>query len=192
MYFPVPPRPDEDPAPDRRPAASTAEEEDLRAVVGPNADFYLAAWRQTPTGRDGGTGFNRAAFFLGLLWLGYRRMYGRAFALFAVILAETVAEEVLFCFLLGFERPPAILAPFVGFSLAIVCGSFANRWYLAHVRRVIAEVHREHPHLDDGVELAARGGTRFGGAVAVLFVCVAAALALGVFIGVLHFLVTGE
>ena len=37
MYFPVPPRPDDESAPAPLPAASTAEKEDLRAVVGPNA-----------------------------------------------------------------------------------------------------------------------------------------------------------
>ena len=190
MYFPVPPRPDDGSAAPA-PAASTAEEEDLRAVVGPNAAFYLAAWRNTPTGRDGGTGFNRAAFFLGYLWLGYRRMYGRAVALFAVLLAEVVAEEVLFCALLGFARPPAILTPVVGFTLAVVCGACANRWYLAHARQVIADVRRGHP--EDGVraELVARGGTSIGGAVAVLFGCVMAAMTIGIVVGGLHVLVTG-
>ena len=189
MYFPVPPRPDDGSAP--APAASTAEEEDLRAVVGPNAGFYLAAWRQTQTGRDSGTGFNRAAFFLGYLWLGYRRMYGRAFALFAIILAEMVAEEVLFCAVLGFARPPAILTPVVGFTLAVVCGACANRWYLAHARQVIADVHRGRPEDEDRDELAARGGTSIGGAVAVLFGCIVAGMTIGVVVGGLHFLVVG-
>ena len=191
MFLPVPPRPDDGSAPTPLPAASAAEEEDLRAVVGPNAGFYLAAWRPTLTGRTG-TGFNRAAFFLSYFWLAYRRTYARAFALVAIILAEIVAEEVLFCFVLGFDQPPAILTPLVGFTLAVVCGASANRWYLAHARRVIAEVRREHPNPDVRAELAARGGTSFGGAVAALFVCFVAAVALGAVVGGLQLLLAGS
>ncbi len=194
MYLPVPPRPDPDAEPDDAAApkpVSADEVEDLRAVVGPNADFYLRFWRNAATGRDGGTGFNRAAFFLSYFWLGYRRMYGQAFVLFGVILAEIVFEEVVFCGLLGWANPPAVLTPVVGFTLAVVCGARANRWYLAHARRVIAEVRKENPpQPGDRDALAARGGVDFAGAVAVVFLCFMAAFLIGVLRVALHFVIT--
>ncbi|MBP3955020.1 DUF2628 domain-containing protein [Gemmata sp. G18] len=183
MYLPVPPRPDPGAEPEGesapRPIAAD-EEEDLRAVVGPNAAFYLASWRKLSKRPDSGTGFNRAAFVLSYAWLGYRRMYRRAFVLFAIILAEVTLEEVVFCGLLGWPAPPPLLTPVVGFTVAVVCGARANRWYLAHVRQVIAEVRNGHPHRPgDRAALADRGGTDFAGALGVVALCFMAAFLIG-------------
>ena len=199
MFLPVPPRPDPEAKPTGAPVpkaltqAVADEEADLRAVVGPNADFYLASWRQAAAGRDGGFGFNRAAFFLSYFWLGYRRMYWPAVGLFAIMLAESLLEELVFCVLLGFERPPIILGLIVGFTLAVVCGACANRWYLAHVRQVISDVRRGNPDEPvDRAALRARGGTSFAGGLVVVALCLMSAFMLGATLAVLHLIVIGE
>jgi len=199
MYFPVPPHPDNEPDADGRPtpkplpAISTAEEGDLRDVVGPNADFYLAFWQNTITRRDTSGGFNRAAFFLSFFWLGYRRMYWRAYALFGIIIAETVLEAVVFCGILGFKEPPGILVFIVAFTIAVACGANANRWYLAHARRVIAEVRDGNPpKRGDRDALATRGGTDFAGGVAVVFSCYAIVFILNSILESLLLLIPGK
>lgn len=194
MYLPVPPRSDHGAEGDKSaPAVSADEEADLRAVVGPNADFYLRSWRAVPDRPDSWHGFNRAAFFLGFFWLGYRRMHARAFALFGIIVAEALLEEFVFCALLGWPEPPRLLGTAFGFTLALVCGARANRWYLAHVRRVIADLRQgEPPQPGDRELLAARGGTDFGGGVAVLFMCLLGMFALGVCLAALNVLLTGK
>ena len=55
-----------------------AEHEELqRAFVGPNADFYLAKWRQiAATGKP--NSWNWAAFLLNAFWLAYRKMWNQA------------------------------------------------------------------------------------------------------------------
>ena len=53
-------------------------DEQALAFIGSRGNYYLERWRQVEAGNQIFAGFNWAAFFGGLAWLAYRRMF-RAF-----------------------------------------------------------------------------------------------------------------
>jgi hypothetical protein len=131
---------------------------DLRACVGPNADYYLRQWHGVLRGRNQGTGFNWAAFLLSGLWLPYRKMYLATLIFYSAIIAEMLLEGVLE---VAIESPPPPwLDRVTGLAFAIVCGAFGNRWYLSHVTKVIARSRSDGLiGRDLKVRIARRGGT---------------------------------
>ena len=142
------------------PDTGSPEEQDLRAFFGPKADHYLDLWRRRMTNPRQSLGFNWAAFFLTGLWLGYRKMYTVVLVFFAVILVESIAEEVLFVRILGEEESPMVVSKLVTLVASIICGKLGNHWYLTHAANVVSEVRAT--GLEDrevrGI-LAKRGGT---------------------------------
>jgi hypothetical protein len=98
---------------------------------------------------------------------------------YAIILAELLAENVLFVGFLGLSRPPEIVKPIVVLTTAAVCGTFSNRWYLSHALKKIAEVRsydlREEAYMR---LLTDCGGTNFGVAVFAFLIFVALASVL--------------
>lgn len=116
-------------------------EEELRAFVGPKADYYLKKWRLDLDGSTGsGAGFNWAAFFFSGLWLPYRRMYRVTLIFFGVFLLETIFEEIVYVGFLGRPEAPGDLNRFLGLVGAIVCGGFGNTWYFSHAQKTIGSL----------------------------------------------------
>jgi hypothetical protein len=146
--------------------------EEVRAFVGgPSADYYLKAWGPALEGRGRAGGFNSAAFFLTGLWLPFRKMYGVALLVYGLLLAEIAVEYAVLRAVRGAEGEAAGVQAgmtcFVTLVLAVVAGAYGNAWYLAHARRVIAEVRAkglpEERHLK---ALTRRGGTSLFSALA--------------------------
>lgn len=136
------------------------ETEELRAFVGPKADYYLKRWGPLIEGWGRGAGANWAAFFLSGLWFGYRKMYKATAILYGVILFETIAEEVLFVGLLELPEAPAIFSRLAGLAITVSCAGYGNRWYLAHAKRIISEIGMEDEDPEARLrEIARRGGT---------------------------------
>ena len=158
----------------------------LRAFVGPRADVYLAKWHHLLMGGSGSAGFNWPAFLWSGLWIPYRKMYRVAAILYGTMIATTIGEDVLFV-LIGRGQIPPFLDSAIGLIAALVCGFGANRWYLAHARRVIAEVHSL--GLQDSeclAEISRRGGTSIVAGFG-LFVCfIAAVIGVVMFFELLH------
>jgi hypothetical protein len=159
-------------------SAESLEERHLRAFVGSKAAYYLQKWRPLLEHEGAGAGFNWAAFFLCGLWLGYRKMYMVCLIFFAIILLESIAEELLFVGVLGEVETPAGVGRVVGIVAAVVCGSFGNRWYLSHARRVVSEVHARGLEEQAVAEvLAKRGGTSLGSALGLFLLYLVATVA---------------
>jgi Protein of unknown function (DUF2628) len=146
---------------------------ELRAVFGRRADYYLAQWHGTAQRRS-----NWAAFFFSALWLAFRRMYLLAVLLFGVVFAVSILEQPVFSWL-GHADVPRVVDRAVDLVLAITCGASGNRWYFAHVRRLVARTRAlalpEEAHLH---ALVRRGGTRVSHAVAFLLGLLGLVLAL--------------
>ncbi len=53
----------------------TLTEEEIRAFVGSNADYFLKKWRPALEGLSNKAGFNCAAFCLSGFWFPYHKMY---------------------------------------------------------------------------------------------------------------------
>jgi len=155
-------------APEAPAGVSSADstQQELMTFVGRKADYYLGKWRLLLTGAGRDAGFNWAAFFLSGFWIAYRKMYKVAIIFYAIVILESLAEEVLFIGILGKPETPAVIERIAGLAFALICGGFGNRWYYSHARRTIAEVHEE------GIEgtalldtISRRGGTSLGAAL---------------------------
>lgn len=109
---------------------------ELIAFFGPRASYYLQRWRGAAQGKQS-MGFNWAAFLFAGIWVGYRKMYRVAMIFYAVVILETILEELLFLVVLGYPETPNSIAFATSMAFALVCGLFGNSWYLAHARREI-------------------------------------------------------
>ena len=92
-------------------------------------------------------GFNIAAFFLGVVWLFYRKMYSYGFMAIGLIVVIGIVE-----ILLGIESSGANI------GLAVAFGMLGNTLYKHHVDKQIAKIRQ----LGNGnlkTELENRGGT---------------------------------
>ena len=123
-------------------------DEQALAFIGPRGNYYLPRWRQIEAEGKQFVGFNWAAFFGGLAWLLYRRMY-RAFwigfgACFALGFLEVFITDMM-----GVELPPAVdNALFV--AIMVTFGVFGTYWYFQFANRIAAPLlASESAQLDD-------------------------------------------
>jgi hypothetical protein len=117
-------------------------EQEVRAFVGPKADYYLKQWRPVLEGKGNvrsATGFNWTALLLSGLWIPYRKMYPVAAIFFVVSLGAGIVEDII-CGFLGRPEAPVLLARLEGLVASTVCGRFGNAWYLSHTQKTIAKL----------------------------------------------------
>jgi hypothetical protein len=138
-------------------------EADLRAFVGPNAEYYLQGWANVkPDGDIQRLRWNWPAFFLNIVWLLYRRMYRYFWIGFGVLVAVAIFEEVATP-LLSIGTPN-----YVNFSLnltiAYYFGSFGTSLYYRHAAE---EIRRTKAQLFTPDAVARAGGVRLLWAVVV-------------------------
>lgn len=152
-------------------------DEHLRAFFGPQARYYLDVAQDF---RDGVPfRYNIAAFFLGLFWMLYRKLY----AVFVITALLVVLEQQLEQRLLPNLAANPAWNTFSNLVTASLVGMLGNRLYLRQAVNKIAEVTAlglgEEATL---AELRRRGGTSWAGPLA-LIAFVAAALYAGLAAG---------
>lgn len=142
------------------------------AYFGKQAPYYLQQLHRLQQGRW--PAFHVHAFFLGFLWMVYRRMYVVAFCALLLILLETTVEEG-FMVLIGWEGSQAEwTGRLVALILNLLIGTYANRVYLWDARRNIRQAIAHGPkHVEELrlANIAEHGGTSW---VAVVLIIVAA------------------
>ena len=122
-------------------------EQDRALFVGLKYESYYQAQFEKITPKKQYAGFNIAAFFLGVVWLFYRKMYSYGFMSIGLIVVIGMVEIIL-----GIESSGANI------GLAVAFGMFGNTLYKYHVDHQIAKIHQ----LGSGsvhTELENRGGT---------------------------------
>ena len=122
-------------------------EQDRALFVGAKYASYYQAQFEKITPKKQYAGFNIAAFFLGVVWLFYRKMYSYGFMSIGLIVVIGMVEIIL-----GIESSGANI------GLAVAFGMFGNTLYKYHVDQQIAKIHQ----LGSGsvhTELENRGGT---------------------------------
>ena len=122
-------------------------EQDRALFVGLKYESYYQAQFEKITPKKQYAGFNIAAFFLGVVWLFYRKMYSYGFMSIGLIVVIGMVEIFL-----GIESSGANI------GLAVAFGMFGNTLYKYHVDQQIAKIHQ----LGSGsvhTELENRGGT---------------------------------
>jgi len=154
---------------------------ELRAFVGPRADYYLRKWAPRLRSPRGQVGMNWFAFLLPAIWLGYRKMYRGVFTLFGVLILVSIIEQVLFVGVLGRRASPQGANLIVGLVTSIVCGVCANSWYLSQAIRVVTSARAQGLDGEDLLHtLSKRGGTSPLAALAIVFFGLFALVAMAV------------
>ncbi|MDH1531189.1 DUF2628 domain-containing protein [Acinetobacter johnsonii] len=122
-------------------------EQDRALFVGAKYESYYQAQFEKITPKKQYAGFNIAAFFLGVVWLFYRKMYRYGFMAIGLIVVIGMVE-----ILLGIESSGANI------GLAVAFGMFGNTLYKHHVDQQIAKIH-QFGNSNVNTELENRGGT---------------------------------
>lgn len=124
-------------------------EQDRAIFVGAKYQAYYQKQFEKITPKKQYAGFNIAAFFLGVIWLFYRKMYSYGFMAIALIFVIGVIET-----LLGIEGSGSTI------GLSVAFGMFGNTLYKYHVDKQIGKI-RLLGTGDLRAELENRGGTNF-------------------------------
>ena len=122
-------------------------EQDRALFVGSKYESYYQAQFEKITPKKQYAGFNIAAFFLGVVWLFYRKMYSYGFMAIGLIVVIGMVEIIL-----GIESSGANI------GLAVAFGMFGNTLYRHHVDQQIAKT-RQLGSGSVNTELENRGGT---------------------------------
>lgn len=133
-------------------------EQTARALVGPKADYYLTKWANTGSDEKM-LGFNWPAFFLGPIWMLYRKMYRLAGMFIALIVAIELLERAI-AFAMHSEEFPQSIDRALGIGIAIVVARFATYWYLGETRRRYQSL-QANGALSDATASEAGGVSRF-------------------------------
>ena len=153
--------------------------DDLTAMVGNNAHYYMTRFRRIARGESGG--WNWCAFLFPSYWLFYRKQYALGSLLFVVaflssalaslvcapifaaqtdaavmIAMQEVAGHVLFI--------PCVIISLISFALQIVLGLKGNRFYYNHCCKKIKSIREKTPDLTSA-ELRTYGGTSFASVI---------------------------
>ncbi len=144
-------------------------EQDRALFVGAKYESYYQAQFEKITPKKQYAGFNIAAFFLGVVWLFYRKIYSYGFMAIGLIVAIGIVE-----ILLGIESSGANI------GLAVAFGMFGNTLYRHHVDQQIAKT-RQLGSGSVNTELENRGGTNIvAGSILLVIWLGLAALAISV------------
>jgi Protein of unknown function (DUF2628) len=134
-------------------------DENLSTFVGEKYAYYQQKWQLAP-GQF--TGFNIAAFFLGVFWLIYRKMYLYATIFLAIIIVDISIEM--------FYPLPDIIGKSLNWAIAAVFGVLGNYWYKLHTAKKVKAITESFPPDQVQAELIKQGGTNIAGALIALVV----------------------
>ncbi|WP_158217615.1 DUF2628 domain-containing protein [Lottiidibacillus patelloidae] len=142
------------------------------AYVGSKYPYYKEKWVKMDETGSGGAG-NIAAFFLGVFWLGYRKMYRE---LLFIALAFLLIDFLL-VYVINYQySTESFIDPVdsvIGLAASILMAIFGNKLYKSHVDRKIEKIKKEDSNFDETIKIAKRkGGNRWLGVL----------IALGVFL----------
>lgn len=140
--------------------------------LGDNADYYFRKWEKAGN-PEKKTSFNLAAFLIGGLWLGYRKMYRVLLVMLAIFLVLDIVQ-----FMVNVDFNSAISA-----GAWVVLGISGNTFYFMEMKRKLANL-SEHNFSISSEDVRKIGGTSWlGVGVAVLmlalYIIVSALVTMG-------------
>jgi ABC-type uncharacterized transport system permease subunit len=133
------------------------EREELRIFVGKNADYYISKWEGIAENK---ISWNWAAFFFGLLWFGYRKMYPHAFGFMIFSLILQIIQTKM-------NTDPLIIG-LTNLAISISIGMFGNYLYYEYAKSKVQEIKSK---ITDEknlyIELARQGGVSYFTAIGI-------------------------
>jgi uncharacterized membrane protein len=133
-------------------------EEYYRAFFRESSDYYLEAVANVQAGRK--FTINLAAFFLGILWLLYRKMYRVAGVVFVVTLIKSIVEQNIYRSASLSPQTIQYLQVISGIVVAVILCSIANYLYVLQANRIITETINTYREEEKIIEaLHQKGGT---------------------------------
>jgi len=152
---------DEDLAKSKNPSLA-----DWATFIGiPNDKYYIQKWLELEESNK--YSFNIGAFFFGLLWLVYRKMYVESIILLGFILLEGMIEEFLLAQFDYFDATTTnLISIVVSIAISTIVGFLGNKLYLNHTNRKIEAIKKE-KHSAEAYQqiLKERGGTSMTAAI---------------------------
>jgi Zn-dependent protease len=133
--------------------------EQLEKFVGKAFSFYQQKWQKSKDDNNNPMSWNMAAFFLGVSWMIYRKMYKYALIAVGVIIFESMLEEML-----GFTLA---MTYGVNIAIALFFGFYGNAIYQRHVNNKINEINTSYPPQQVETEIEKQGGVNMSFAIAI-------------------------
>ena len=123
-----------------------------------NSDYYI---NQIESFNERGKySFSVAAFFLGVFWMAYRKMYIHLLIIIGIIYAETFIEEMLLNLNVISSSTYEIIDKLSMLVWGIVIGSISNRLYISKSQKDIKKILEENSNEEQIKDLLSRkGGT---------------------------------
>ena len=131
------------------PEMASVEDEATAVFVGKNYQYYQKKWA-TAAVKKSPLSWNWAAFFLGIIWMVYRKMYSLAAIVFAILVLDVVIET--------YFPLPESLGRAVTWAVAALFGWFGNIWYKSHVDKKVKAINAAFAPEQVNIELAKQGG----------------------------------
>ncbi|QNK57448.1 DUF2628 domain-containing protein [Paenibacillus sp. PAMC21692] len=151
----------------------------LQLFVGSNRHYYLEKWHSAASPQKR-AGWNWVAFFVGPLWLAYRKMNRQLAIYYAVVIAGFISVSLLRLINLAISSDSSAIWLMVGliavvlavitFIMPFIFGMDANKWYYNHSQRHIRRLQsKSTDHQQLSFALTRTGGTSF---LAAFFICI--------------------
>jgi hypothetical protein len=140
-----------------------------RTFVGANYDYYAKSWKRLEQEKRG-VFWNWAAFFLGLGWMAYRKMYSYAWIFIAIIAVEVICEMLF----------KLRISNIINIGVSVAFGSQGTNLYLWHVEKRLREL-APNDECNEEVrkQLEREGGTNIGAGLGFVVIVVLVGTALG-------------
>ncbi len=137
----------------QQPTVTSETSDAVQTFVGKNYEYYQRKFELAPGAIKG---FNVAAFFLGVVWMVYRKMYLYTAIVVALLIADAVLETY-------FPLPEAV-GKAITWGVYAAFGILGNTMYKSHADKKMKEITASFPPEQVNAELAKQGGVNLAGA----------------------------
>jgi len=123
-----------------------------------NSDYFIEQMERF--NERGKYSFSVAAFFLGVFWMAYRKMYLHILIILGIIYAETFIEELLLNLNIISNGTYELIDKLSMLVWGIIIGSLSNRLYISKSQKIVSKILKENSNDEQINELIIqKGGT---------------------------------
>jgi len=134
-----------------------------------SSDYYLRQMELYAT--NGRCSFSVAAFFLGLLWMAYRKMYSTILIIIAIIFVQVMLFEFLLAYNIISEDAYNVMDKLITLVASGIIGAIANRLYIKQSIKTVERIVNSNASdeaINEAIKL--KGGTNW--IAPIILVCI--------------------